>query len=449
MLKCAPKAGRMGLLGCVMGVKEAEENFGMNTTVKLVILALLAVHCGRTYALNYYLKPAATDWNDTESYALGSVDGGKPSTTPGSSDVVYLPAGKVCSFTNGTESFNVFANVHTVVPHVNGGDEIEITVGSGTNELNCAITGYGYDNRKLDSYCQCVVTKKGAGALALKSVDKYGAATINYDYLCCFTVEMGDLIMPQNPVTATVYSGALTVAAGARFFLAPTIDTAFHNGLGLVGGLHGTGLVTNDNAAAALLYSIGYAKAGAIEDVPFSGRIDGAVHLLVASADLMGTNSMFTGSAYATYGQVNNVPKDRYGMKVRKFGKTGQPSSIGSGDIVGGGLYGGYILYTGDVDEECDKKFYFDATYNSDMPPNTFDAGHHGGLHFTDRKVDLFSGQVLPEQAGSDGLQCRSLRHRRADKQLAIYRRLSAASAPCDEARHRCMGAFGQREGLY
>ena len=355
----------------------------MKTVGKAFLLLFAVACCRHANAFDYYLRPAATDWNDTESYALGSVDGGKPSTTPGSSDVVYLPANKVCSFMAGTDSFNVFANVNTVVPHVNGGDEIEITVSSGTNELNCAITGYGYDKRKIDSYYQCLVTKKGAGALALKSVDKHGAEGISSDYLCCFMVETGDLIMPQNPVTTTVYAGALTVAAGAKFFLAPTVDTSFHNGLGLVGGLHGAGLVTNDNAAAAVLYPIGYAKAGAIEDVPFSGRIDGAVYLIVASADLVGTNSMFTGSAYATYGQVNNVPEGRCVMKVRKFGKIGEPSSIGSGDSVGAGLYGGYILYTGDADEECDKMFYFDSIYNNTMPPSTLDAGHHGGLRFT------------------------------------------------------------------
>ncbi|MBQ3341075.1 MAG: autotransporter-associated beta strand repeat-containing protein [Kiritimatiellae bacterium] len=346
----------------------------------LVASAFIVLSAG---ASNYYLKPAATDWSNPESFALDSADGADATVCPGSSDIVYLPANKTCSFTGGTESFNVFANVHTVVPDVDGGDEIEITVSSGTNELNCAITGYGYDKRKIDSYYQCLVTKKGAGALALKSVDKHGAEGISSDYLCCFMVETGDLIMPQNPVTTTVYAGALTVAAGARFFLAPTVDTSFHNGLGLVGGLHGAGLVTNDNAAAAVLYPIGYAKAGAIEDVPFSGRIDGAVHLMAASADLVGTNSTFTGSAYATYGQVNNVPEERYGMRVRKFGKTGQPSSIGSGDIVGAGLYGGYILYTGDDDEDCDKKFYFDSIYNNNVPPSTLDAGHHGGLRFT------------------------------------------------------------------
>ena len=351
----------------------------------VAILTLVVGLCQAAYSGNYYLKSAATDWSNPESFTLDSADGADATVCPGASDIVYLPANKSCSFTGGTDSFNVFANVHTVVPHVSGGDEIEITVGSGTNELNCAITGFDYDKRKMDAYYQCVVTKKGAGALALKSVDKYvgGGNAIGYDYLCCFTVEAGDLITPQNPVTATVYVGAVTVAAGARFFLAPTLDTGFHNGLGLVGGLHGAGLVTNDNVAAALLYPIGYAKAGAIEDVPFSGRIDGAVYLIVGSADLVGTDSMFTGAAYATAGQMNNVPEDRYGMKVRKFGKTGQPSSIGSGDKVGTSLYGGYILYTGDVDEECDKTFYFDTIYNGDMPPNVLDAGHHGGLRFT------------------------------------------------------------------
>lgn len=357
----------------------------MNTTMKLVMLALLAVHCGRTYALNYYLKPAATDWNDTESYALGSVDGGKPSATPGSSDVVYLPANKTCSFTAGTYSFNVFANVDSVVPNTAGGDSIEITVGSGTNDLNCAITGCDFTDTNYDSYGRCMVTKKGAGALALKSTRK---TTVDdnhlWDYHCSFTVDAGDVIVQQTVPSPNVYLGSVTLKAGARLFLGPTIDTQYYfNGLTLLGGLHGAGLVTNDNSSAALIKTYRYGADGALEDVPFSGRIDGVVHVSGMSVDLTGTNSTCTGTSYATYTSAN-IPDDCRFMKVRKFGKVGEPSSIGSGSSVGTSLYGGRLIYTGDVDDECDKNFYFNVTYGTSVSlMNTFDAGAHGGLRFT------------------------------------------------------------------
>ncbi|MBQ6914177.1 MAG: hypothetical protein IJQ65_00530 [Kiritimatiellae bacterium] len=357
----------------------------MNTNVKLVMLALLAVHCGRTYALNYYLKPAATDWNDTESYALGSVDGGKPSTTPGSSDVVYLPANKTCSFTAGTDSFNVFANVDSVVPNTAGGDSIEITVGSGTNDLNCAITGCDFTDTNYDSYGRCMVTKKGAGALALKSTRK---TTVNdnhlWDYHCSFTVDAGDVIVQQTVPSPNVYLGSVTLKAGARLFLGPTIDTQYYfNGLTLLGGLHGAGLVTNDHSSAAVIKAFRYGADGALEDVPFSGRIDGAVHVSGMSIDLTGTNSTYTGTSYATYTSAN-ISDDYRFMKVRKFGKVGEPSSIGSGSSVGTALYGGRLIYTGDVDDECDKNFYFNVTYGTSISlMNTFDAGGHGGLRFT------------------------------------------------------------------
>lgn len=75
----------------------------MKTVGKAFLLLFAVACCRHANAFDYYLRPAATDWNDTESYALGSVDGGKPSTTPGSSDVVYLPANKACSFIGGTD----------------------------------------------------------------------------------------------------------------------------------------------------------------------------------------------------------------------------------------------------------------------------------------------------------------------------------------------------------
>ena len=71
-----------------------------------------------------YVRTTAIDWSKPESYTLDKTDGEVvASICPGSDDVVILPKNGSYSFTAGTPSFNVFANVKQV-NFINGGNAI-------------------------------------------------------------------------------------------------------------------------------------------------------------------------------------------------------------------------------------------------------------------------------------------------------------------------------------
>ena len=351
----------------------------MSIRVKMGAAVLAATSCLFAHATDYYLTTEATDWSEKSSYTLEG--GSTPEELPGPEDTVFLPEGKSCTFVGGSDSFNTFANVDWVRPHAKGGNTIEITVAGGTtNTLNCAIA----DSLTDTTYALCVITKKGNGALRL-AADRRHAETSGsaWDYLSSFIIEAGDLICKPDPVRMPIRFGAVYVGANGRLILPPVIDTYHNNGLS-VAALSGSGIVENVSTASDAGFTVrkayGYLD---FEKEPFSGKIFGDVYLYGAHLDLTGTESTFTKWAMGVYDDSETLANyQNYGLSVRKFGKVGEPSSIGVGDTIGTGYYGGRILYTGEG-EECDKNVVFNVIYANNKGPSVMDAGATGGVRFT------------------------------------------------------------------
>lgn len=351
----------------------------MSIRVKMGAAVLAVTPCLFAHATDYYLTEEATDWSEKSSYTLEG--GSTPEELPGPEDTVFLPQGKSCSFVGGSDSFNTFANVDWVRPHAKGGNAIEITVADGTtNTLNCAIA----DSLTDTTYALCVTTKKGNGALRL-AADRRHAETSGsaWDYLSSFIIEAGDLICKPDPVRMPIRFGAVYVGANGRLILPPVIDTYHNNGLS-VAALSGSGIVENVSTASDAGFTVrkayGYLD---FEKEPFSGTILGDVYLYGAHLDLTGTESTFTKWAMGVYDDSETLANyQNYGLSVRKFGKVGEPSSIGVGDTIGTGYYGGRILYTGEG-EECDKNVVFNVIYANNKGPSVMDAGATGGVRFT------------------------------------------------------------------
>ena len=351
----------------------------MLNSIKMTGVAVAATLCLFAHATDYYLTEDATDWSEKSSYTLE--DGSTPEELPGPEDTVFLPEGKSCSFVGGSDSFNTFANVDWVRPHAKGGNTIEITVADGTtNTLNCAIA----DSLTAKNYALCVITKKGEGALRLAADRRHAEASGSaWDYLSSFVIEAGDLICKPDPVRTPIWFGAVYVGANGRFVLPPVADTYHNNGLS-VAALSGSGIVENASTASDAAFGVrkayGYLD---FEKEPFSGKIMGDVYLHAVRLDLTGTESMFTKWALGVYDDSETLANYQdYGLSVRKFGKVGEPSSLGVGDRVGTGYYGGRILYTGEG-EECDKNLVFNVIYAGGKAPSVMDAGATGGVRFT------------------------------------------------------------------
>lgn len=351
----------------------------MSIRVKMGAVVLAATPCLFAHATDYYLTEEASDWSEKSSYTLEG--GSTPEELPGPEDTVFLPEGKSCTFVGGSDSFNTFANVKHV--RLAGGNEIAVEVAENTtNELGCAISAGG-TKLLLGNSVKGVVRKLGVGALELKSTASIYNA-VDASYYCQFSVEAGDLLLQQNPVYDHVYYGALTVAAGARVYVAPTLDTTYLiNGSTFYGGIHGAGEIRNEFDGQAVVISYRDANTSeAIQSVPFSGAIHGKVRLLAAGLELSGETSTFSGNAYAVYSEsYSQTDASPYALKFAKIGKKGEPSPLGSGNL-GTGPYGGWLLYTGTEGEETDKTLTFNAVYNKGYPPPCFDAGTYGGLRF-------------------------------------------------------------------
>ena len=355
----------------------------MLNSIKMTGVAVAATLCLFAHATDYYLTEDATDWSEKSSYTLEG--GSTPEELPGPEDTVFLPEGKSCSFVGGSDSFNTFANVKLV--RLAGGNVIAVEVAENvTNELNCAISA-GSESLKLDNAVKGTLRKLGLGTLELKSKACIYAKSSGQDlsYFCQIAADAGDLLLQQNPDGDLVYFGALTVAAGARVFVVPTLDTTYlANGFTFYGGIHGAGEIRNDYDGTSVVKSYRDAYASVeIQDVPFSGAIHGKVRLYAAGLELAGTASTFSDNAYASYSDDYSKTDARpYALRFAKIGKKGEPSPLGSGGF-GTGQYGGYLLYTGTEGEETDKAMTFNACYNKGLPPPCFDAGNYGGLHFT------------------------------------------------------------------
>lgn len=327
-----------------------------------------------------YVRTTATDWSKPESFTTDATDGQVAATVcPGGDDVVILPKNCSYSFTAGTDSFNVFANVKQVNYIKDGSATLTIDVPATVAEevdLNCSVFPLVFDNYAHPS---CQIVKTGKGTLHLMGEGRHFRSNNSWDYYCDIDVQEGSLKF-QNEIasaSAATYIGSLNVEEGAYFYLAGgALKTRFETA---TRSLSGGGVITNNHSFAANfnMMLIDTAKAG-----EFSGDFHGTLTKQLSGPIRLSGTGTWTGRNPTIYTATANFDYKTWGVtEVPVIGKRGYPSPLGSQNISIGMGNGGVLRYDG-TGEETDKIFQFSPNTADKKFPSVIDAGHTGGIIF-------------------------------------------------------------------
>ena len=314
-------------------------------------------------------------WNNPLSYE-GGTDGGN---VPGASDEVWIPKSTTVNIdVTDADSFAVFANVYRIRPTNNTAVLVFDVPAGVTSVVNCAIN--------TDSWAggnSGWVVKKGLGGLELTSYTRFNNnGNSNYrDNYVNYCVEAGDLIMPQNTTTKhNGYYGNMVISNGANVVLEKAaanleVHTYMQN-------LSGEGTIV-DNYSGSASHTL---RVQGRECESFAGTLTENVRWYGSGRTyLVGTNSTMT-SAFQHYNNSSSASTMYSGVEgesssygvigIKKFGKTGEPSSIGSNVQIGTRDFGCVIRYLGDG-ETTDKTLF---VWDTVRAPVILDAGATGGL---------------------------------------------------------------------
>lgn len=316
------------------------------------LCAMISAASGATFNI----KDGATDWTVKESYEEGAV--------PGADDIVVVPAGATVTVADDA-SFEKVRVLERIIPS-DGDSTIIFNVAEGAVRTNgAAIRG--------TSGTDGVIVKKGGGELAFTSVERLLSSQSCNDYrVSLITVEEGVLRMPSSAPNREYQYGTIAVSNKATFVL-PTKGTGggssfFAQCLELCG----EGEITCPSASQLRVNGGG--------EQEFRGAFTGSARSFSAARLMLtGTNSTTTSSTSA-YGGPNS-PSSATGVTgLKKFGMTGEPSSIGAAGYFTADYKGGGFLYLGDG-ETTDKEFWINrGQVTGGM---TFlDAGAKGGVKF-------------------------------------------------------------------
>ena len=255
------------------------------------------------------------------------------------------------------------------------------------------VTLSGYDTSKIvftvpegQTWSVGSYIRSGNGIAASGHLVKRGKGTLNLlqnaqeaPYNCNITVEEGALKMPANLTlnSKCTYTGVIAVSNGATFY-APGFSDASGTWNWYARGFTGDGIITNGGTYSVnvglAVNSKSWAWDGKTYD--FGGDFRGAFTFATGQMRqfFSGTNSTFT--TFGMKGDDGTYSAGQGTVGVRKFGNSGEPSSIGTSSYVrwagGGGL-----LYLGDG-ETTDKELQFQEGGHPFI-----DGGAHGGLVLT------------------------------------------------------------------
>lgn len=285
-------------------------------------------------------------WNDPANYEGGSA-------VPGPGDTVIIPTGTAQDPRTATVLDSDAALVSSLaVVQFNTHGRLIFDITTNTT-LNCAVRA----RTDITSYTpDDVVVKKGACDLRCASYGRNYSGSNSIDYRSSFDVREGSISFPDAPDGESRIDAIIGVslADGAEWRVGG--GTTYN-----IGSLRGGGSVTNAGAFATIEI---LAKSGDA----FSGTMGGDILLEVAAdASLTGTNNTF--SQFQTYKVCS--------ARIMKFGRAGEPSSIGTNSYFRSKGDGGRFLYLGEG-ETTDKALQFTHSYS----PVTLDAGATGNLTF-------------------------------------------------------------------
>lgn len=232
--------------------------------------------------------------------------------------------------------------------------------------IHCKTLGYRTADAANADASSGLVIKRGAGGLRLHPKSAGG------DYYTSFTVEEGDLYLPQEVTAASNYR-TLCVSNNAVLHIPATTGKKYQVA---VINLEGSGTLTNSHANGYTDIQIHVTG-----DCEFSGKLTN-LRLFAKSGNLRltGTESTMTSMPTADY-NYGEGPSGNGILGVKKFGMKGEPSSVGVGNGVVFGQVGGVIRYIGEADETTDKYLYWQYPKTQ---MNFIDGGPHGGLKFSE-----------------------------------------------------------------
>ena len=234
-------------------------------------------------------------------------------------------------------------------------------------DVTCAITNKG------------VIVQRGTGAVKLHRTAADTARCDSYYTKGGVLIEKGWLWAPQDVTDKKTCSfGPVETAGDDCVFVTAKGETA--NAHTEVDGLVGYGSVTNVSGAGdCYLYVVGRRT----EPYVFYGDIVGYGFRFYNNGHqwLMGTNSNFASSAIPAYQHYEQMIRGLCG--IRKFGKQGGKSSLGTYRNVTLNEKGGRLLYLGEG-ETTDKNYSY-TNDNKGDPTYSYwlDGGANGGLVFS------------------------------------------------------------------
>ena len=221
---------------------------------------------------------------------------------------------------------------------------------------------------------------------AMRTMDIYGGATV---------------WLPQNDdLLLNAYRmGDVAVSNSATLYLPTRHNGSLNGGSNFVEmeRLFGDGTIT-----ATELAELRFANSGGV----FSGVLDSKLKLFMSGRQMLtGVSSTMT-TAPKTYNALKNWTTEKGTMGVMKFGKTGEPSSIGRADSFAANVNGGSYLYLGGG-EVTDKRFDLYGVANGF---DVLDAGAVGGLVFTNsggfRVTGGAANHCIAGLSGSNTIPC-------------------------------------------
>lgn len=350
--------------------------------MKYLILCLSPFMTAALFASELYVRNGISDWTDKESFTKDVAGTTAADSAPAPDDTVFIPDGYTVTVntTDSRDAVNALDRIRPMGPNAT----LVISVPANQYWTNACPFVYDGTSRTgaTDRYGRLV--KRGAGSLELDSKFKYKTSGYILDFNTQLIAEEGTLLLQQKARSETSgkvwYSYVYAVSNGAEFVLAP-------NPQPYPAMIAGSGTITNRNAASeASITMTGWSEGTTYTPTAeFSGKLGGRI-AIGSSARIMftGTESTMT----PNNGRISFINNGGRGPAwkgvggIRKFGKKGEPSSIGYSSTInlgGSSDNGGIICLATETDgEETTDKMLRIYAYGQSF----VDAGAYGGVTF-------------------------------------------------------------------
>ena len=377
-------------------------------TIGLVVAVVLASVASAT---DFTLKEGVSgifDWTDRNNY-VGGVAPTQKELSATDRDAVVVPENVTVVISNEMPNASL-ALINSLARIRPNGYQTKIVFAVAENKtltLDCAVNCEGEN-----SMCKGTLIKEGAGDLLLtaepnrytfSSGQAFGAFYVH------MTVTNGLLKFSQDaekPASHVAFGRLIVNAPGVLCLPSPPNSIASSTARAL--SLTGDGTIRSESTSYRYLY-LEPGDGTAAKPLEFSGRAEKASLSFRSKTyyNLTGTNSTGTG----TLDVEGNHMVDGGRIGIRKFGKIGEPSSIGvQASNINLASRNGYWLTSirrpDDPIDECDKNLQFFS--GNGLGAATLDGGAVGGVKFLGKITEhtTYLGQKRLVLTGSNTTEC-------------------------------------------